>query len=92
MNSGDYRMVCHSSEQQVVVVNHRAPGGRALNDLEDLGISIRSAAKAMGISATYLSDLLKGRRNWSEKKAEKFTRAVRQILDTREKGKISCLP
>jgi transcriptional regulator with XRE-family HTH domain len=76
----DYVFLVHSYEDRLIVINHRATGGRALNDLEDHGISIRRAAKQMGMSASYLSDLLKGRRNWSHELERRFESAVRKII------------
>ena len=40
------------------------------------GYSLREIAKAMGISAPYLSDLELGRRGWSDKLIETFSRAI----------------
>jgi transcriptional regulator with XRE-family HTH domain len=72
--------LCHSHEERVIVINHRATGGRALNDLEDHGISIRQAAKQMGMSASYLSDLIRGRRNWSHELERRFEAAMRKLI------------
>ena len=43
---------------------------------ESSGKSLRTVAKAMGISAPYLSDLERGRRGWSDKLSEKFNAAL----------------
>ena len=76
----DYVFLVHSHEERVIAINHRATGGRAMNDLEDHKISIRRAAKHMGISASYLSDLLRGRRNWSHKLERRFESSLRKII------------
>jgi transcriptional regulator with XRE-family HTH domain len=41
------------------------------------GISLRSAASKMGFSASYLSDLENGHRNWDEGLVEAFKEAIK---------------
>jgi predicted transcriptional regulator len=43
---------------------------------EKSGRSLRSVAKAMGISAMYLSDMERGNRNWSSQQVEKWKKAM----------------
>jgi len=38
-----------------------------------LGVSLRSFAKGMGISAVFLSDLERGNRNWTDSILDKWT-------------------
>ena len=50
---------------------------------ECLGVSLRSAALLMKISAPYLSDLELGQRHWNEELQERFTIAVLTIAEDR---------
>ena len=79
--ASEYELPVRSYEHRVVVINHAATGGAAMTAIEDKGLSIRGVAKAMGISASYLSDLTKGRRHWTQAKADLFSRAVRKLED-----------
>lgn len=45
---------------------------------EKTGKSLRSVAKAMGISAMFLSDLERGNRNWCAAHVEKWRKAIQQ--------------
>lgn len=51
--------------KQVVQIDHVATGDEIRKYREWLGLSLRSAAKLLKLSAPYLSDLELGRRNWS---------------------------
>lgn len=44
---------------------------------KDAGVSLRSLARTMGVSAAYLSDLERGRRNWSEEVESRYAGALR---------------
>ncbi len=43
---------------------------------EAVGIGLQPVADLMGISMTYLSELERGTRNWSEELVEKFQKAL----------------
>ena len=45
---------------------------------ETFGKSLRKTARAMGISAAYLSDLELGHRQWSEELSKKFNEVITQ--------------
>ena len=40
------------------------------------GVSLREVARRMEFSAAYVSDLERGRQNWSEEKAARFLKAL----------------
>jgi len=40
------------------------------------GLTLRETARRMNVSASFLSDLELGRRNWTEKHIENFNRAM----------------
>jgi transcriptional regulator with XRE-family HTH domain len=65
----------------VEVVDDRATGEDARKYRENKGVSLRSVAKQMGISAPYLSDLELGRRNWSQTLLVRFKDAVQALTD-----------
>ena len=58
------------------MVDSQATGEQARKLRSRSNLSLRSVAKKMGISFPFLSDLERGRRNWSEKLAAKFNKAV----------------
>lgn len=47
-------------------IDHEALGADMRKEREAAGVSLRSMAKAMAFSAAFLSDLERGRRNWSD--------------------------
>ena len=71
---------------QRVVMNEGRTGKRARAEREQEGFSLRSLARAMKISAAYLSDLEKGKRNWSLKLVDAFNLAVKE-MKAAKKGK-----
>ncbi len=52
---------------QTTEINHQLAGDRVRQVRKKAGISLRKLATEMGVSAPFLSDLERGRRNWSEK-------------------------
>ena len=58
------------------VTDHATTGAAARRTRTSSKLSLRLVAKHMGISAPYLSDLERGRRNWNEELAGKFVEAV----------------
>lgn len=57
-------------------INHAEAGKRVRALREKSGVSLRQLARDMKLSAPFLSDLERGRRNWS---VENFKKAV-QLL------------
>lgn len=56
---------------------YRAPIGRTLRaQREDAGITMRTLAKRLGISPTYLSDLENDRRRWDGKLVNRYQHAI----------------
>lgn len=68
----------------VRVVDHEATGKLWRETRKGLGISLRALAKELDVSAAYLSDLERGRRNWTE---ELETRYIKGLTAT---GKTPC--
>lgn len=61
----------------VKVVDHEATGAEWRGVREGAGVSLRSLARTMGVSAAYLSDLERGRRNWTEEVESRYAGALR---------------
>ena len=59
------------------VVDHEATGADWRRHREQAGVSLRDLAQTMGVSAPYLSDLERGRRNWSDEIENKVASALR---------------
>lgn len=47
---------------------------------EACAVSLRRLAIAMGFSAPHLSDLERGRRNWTQEKCDRYEIAIGQIV------------
>ncbi len=58
------------------IVDHSATGESARNQRKTRGKLLKDVAEAMGISLSYLSDLERGKRNWDQPLADKFTIAM----------------
>jgi predicted transcriptional regulator len=58
------------------VLNDADVGAKLRRLREDSGKSLRDVAKALGLSAAYVSDLELGRRRWTAEKADRYARAV----------------
>jgi transcriptional regulator with XRE-family HTH domain len=61
-----------------MVIDNIATGKMARIARENKNHSLRAIAKRLGFSASYLSDLELGRRNWTEEVARKFTEAINE--------------
>lgn len=68
---GDFELVTY----MVQAVNHVATGTQIREARMARGISLRQMAIRMGISAVFLSDLERGRRNWTEKRINQWWKA-----------------
>lgn len=55
-----------------MVIDHVATGNDVRGERESRGKSLRLVAREVGISAPYLSDLERGRRNWTEELFDKI--------------------
>ncbi len=59
--------------------------GRELRGVRDyLGVEQRAVAKAMKLSASYLSDLERGRRNWSGDLVRRYREALETVTVARQ--------
>jgi transcriptional regulator with XRE-family HTH domain len=58
----------------ITVVDHEATGAAWRKIRQDVGFTLRSLARKMGISAPFLSDLERGRRNWTEEIEQTYAR------------------
>ena len=67
------------SYQQIWVVDNIDTGKRMAFMRKEAGISLRQFAKLCGVSAPYLSDLERGRRNWSEKLITMYKKQLRSM-------------
>lgn len=59
-------------------INHVEAGAIARQERSYCGLSMRSVARRMKVSASFLSDLERGRRNWNEKIWKAFEKALRK--------------
>jgi predicted transcriptional regulator len=59
-------------------IDHRKTGQEARRSREAVQVSLRKMATKMGISASYLSELENGKRNWRENLVEQFRDALLQ--------------
>jgi transcriptional regulator with XRE-family HTH domain len=62
---------------QAILVDHVATGARMKEARKSAGIPQKDVAKTMVIKASYLSDLERGRRNWTPLLAMKFKDAIK---------------
>lgn len=63
--------------------DHRAIGNLLRKEREAIKISSRQLADAMEIGYAFLSDLERGRRNWTEEKITRFREALKKITKTK---------
>jgi transcriptional regulator with XRE-family HTH domain len=61
---------------RLFIEGNRSNGKYARELREQAGISLRTLAKSMGLSAPFLSDLERGNRQWSASAAEKWEAAM----------------
>lgn len=57
---------------KTLIIEHTETGAEARRQRQNKGVSLRALGRAMGISAPYLSDLERGRRNWTIKRMRHF--------------------
>lgn len=58
------------------VTDHKETGNLAKTARVAAGLALREVARRMGVSATFVCDLEKGRRNWNEKVLESYRDAI----------------
>ena len=63
--------------KRVTVIDHITTGEAMRFAREEADLSLRQVAERMGCSTTYVSDLERGRQNWSEQKVEQFLKALK---------------
>jgi transcriptional regulator with XRE-family HTH domain len=63
--------------QQVEQIDNVATGAMARAKRIKSGKSLRKVATALGFTASFLSDLERGRRNWNADLLSRFERAVK---------------
>ena len=73
--------IIYGEWNRVREIDHVKTGIAARKEREVSGVSLRSVARIMGISAMYLSDLERGRRPWTIKIADKFTACLGQMKE-----------
>lgn len=59
--------------------DHKAIGHRMAQEREKMGMAQSELGLAMNLSATYICDLEKGRRNWTPQMIDRYLAAVRGI-------------
>jgi transcriptional regulator with XRE-family HTH domain len=59
------------------VIDHEKTGDGWRKIRESKGVSLRNLAQTMGVSAPYLSDLERGRRNWTDELENRYATALR---------------
>ena len=67
---------CHFCKGTGKELNNQAVGFALRIAREQSGRSLRDVAKALGVSAAYLSDLELGRRNWSPNRIHAYQAAL----------------
>ena len=67
--------------EQVSKINHAEAGLKIRTARERAGMSVRRLAADMKISPMFLSDMERGRRNWTE---ERFWQAEKAIMEHSE--------
>lgn len=66
-------------KKRIEIIDNAATGKGVRIFRLNKGVGLRSVARAMGISAPYLSDLELGRRNWTEALLNRVRKAIKQI-------------
>ena len=62
--------------RRIVAVDHAGTGAAVRKYRLRLGRSLRSVARSLGCSATYLSDLERGKRRWNRALLEKVNNVL----------------
>lgn len=70
-------MKLSSKIESVCSIDHLASGNAARAQRKLHKLSLRDMGERMKVSAAYLCDLEKGRRNWSDELVERFNRALK---------------
>lgn len=70
--------------ETLTTIDHAATGATARKERVAAGISLRNMADAMGLSAPYLSDLERGKRNWSAVMHARWDLAIRKATKRRK--------
>ncbi len=58
--------------------DYRELGANLRTLREKAGLSLRKVADRLGVSVPYLSDLERGRRNWTEERRDAFLKALKK--------------
>ena len=58
--------------------DYRELGAKLRTLREKAGLSLRKVADRLGVSVPYLSDLERGRRNWTEERRDAFLKALKK--------------
>lgn len=66
---------CHCCDGSGVELDHVAVGAVMRAHRESKNLSLETVAGFMDLSTSYLSDLERGRRNWTEDKVARFRKA-----------------
>ncbi len=66
----------------ITVTDHVATGEQMRYLRTKRGLSLRSVAEQMKVSAAYLSDLELGKRNWSHERAQEYSSTLEQLNPT----------
>ena len=75
-------MTTSLNTKTITVTDHEATGERMRYLRSKRGLSLRSVAEKMKVSAAYLSDLELGKRNWSQERANQYVSALEQLKTT----------
>lgn len=70
---------------KTLVIRHGETGTNARTERTIRGVSLRGLARKMKISAPYLSDLERGKRNWTIKIARRFEASLDGVWPVKEK-------
>jgi len=73
------RMVTWS--RRVTVIDHERTGKEVRKERIKCGVSLRRVAKQMGLSPSFVSDLERGRRNWTSKRFHQYADALKAQKD-----------
>lgn len=70
----------------VPAVDHKKAGADMRSEREAKGLSLAAVARAMRLSAPYLSDLENGNRNWTVAKVIAYRRGLKDAATTAAKS------
>ena len=72
--------------KQVEAIDHAATGAACRKWRVSLGPTASAVAMKIGVSASIISDLELGRKNWSEPKLEEYVAAVKSAAQPQPKA------